>query len=96
VPDLFYVAAYGPMHLHGVWTAYLEAQDEAEVRRLAGELAPKGYDLERVLLMKEAPVPLLRDCLILNSALTVGQWWDVRSREIKPAIPNSAGQARLF
>jgi hypothetical protein len=95
MPELFYVAAYGPMHARGVWTAYLVGETEEVARRIAGELAPKGYDLERVHLQADAPAPLLRDSLILNSPLTVGAWWDARQAELKPEIP-AAGQARLF
>lgn len=94
---LYYVSAYGPMHLRGSWSAYIVAPDEEGARLIAAEKAPKSYDVERVHLQTEAPAPLLRDSLILNSSQTVGQWWDAQQAESKPPeISAAAGQARLF
>ncbi len=94
MPDLYYCQAYGPMHARGSWSAYLEADSEAEARLLAEAEAPKGYDVERVHRQVEPPAPVLKDCRILNSTFTLGAWWAAHKAQ-KPEV-TAAGQARLF
>jgi hypothetical protein len=92
---LFYVVAYGPMHATGSWAENIVASAEGDAVDIAQRHLPEGFHLERVREYTSAPSPLLSGHPILNSPLTLGEWW--KQQQSQPETTSeAAGQASLF